>query len=591
MRRTLPLAVSTALAAAALALPASPSQAAGSAAGTDTQPHAAAAGNVVKVTGAQGNWQLTVNGAPYTVKGLTWGPSPTDAARYLPDVKSMGVNTVRTWGTDASSAPLFDAAAANGIKVIAGFWLQPGGGPGSGGCVNYLTDTAYKNTVLAEFPKWVQTYKDHPGVLMWNVGNESVLGMQNCYGGAELERQRDAYTAFVNDVTKRIHAVDPNHPVTSTDAWTGAWPYYRRNAPDLDLYSVNAYNDVCNIKSTWQSGGYTKPYLVTETGPAGEWEVPDDANGVPAEPADTAKRDGYTRAWNCVTGHPGVALGATLFHYGTEYDFGGIWFNLLPAGEKRLSYYAVKRMYGGSTAGDNTPPVVAPLTLDRDAGSVPGGRELTVTAPASDPEGDALSYEVLLNSKYIDGSGALTSTPFSNLGGGRLRFTAPDRTGVWKVYVKVKDGRGNVGVETRSLRVVAPPVSGVNLGRGKPATASSWQQDSTGGCPCPAGNAVDGSATSRWASAWSDPQWLSVDLGAPTAVRHVQLDWEAAYGKAYAVQLSDDGQNWRTVKQVTDGNGGIDDFDVSGTGRYVRLYATARGTGYGYSLNEFGVYG
>ncbi|CAM5673548.1 hypothetical protein SVIOM342S_01381 [Streptomyces violaceorubidus] len=68
----------------------------------------------------------------------------------------MGVNTIRTWGTDASSRPLLDSAAAHGVKVIAGFWLQPGGGPGSGGCVNYLTDTAYKDQMLAEFPRWVQ---------------------------------------------------------------------------------------------------------------------------------------------------------------------------------------------------------------------------------------------------------------------------------------------------------------------------------------------------------------------------------------------------------------------------------------------------
>ncbi|MDT0382829.1 hypothetical protein RM572_29200, partial [Streptomyces sp. DSM 42041] len=151
-------------------------------------------------------------------------------------------------------------------------------------------------------------------VLMWNVGNESVLGLQNCFSGDELERQRNAYTTFVNDVAKKIHGIDPNHPVTSTDAWTGAWPYYKRNAPDLDLYAVNSYNAVCDIKSTWQQGGYTKPYIVTETGPAGEWEVPDDANGVPAEPRDQDKAAGYTKAWNCVTGHRGVALGATMFH-------------------------------------------------------------------------------------------------------------------------------------------------------------------------------------------------------------------------------------------------------------------------------------
>ncbi|MFF3643630.1 discoidin domain-containing protein [Streptomyces sp. NPDC002564] len=550
---------------------------------------ATAAGNVVKVTGSQGNWQLSVNGSPYQVKGLTWGPSVADADKYMPDVKSMGVNTIRTWGTDASSKPLFDSAAANGVKVIAGFWLQPGGGPGSGGCVNYLTDTTYKNQMLEEFPKWVQTYKSHPGVLMWNVGNESVLGLQNCYTGAELERQRDAYTTFVNDVAKKIHAVDPDHPVTSTDAWTGAWPYYKKNAPDLDLYAVNSYNAVCDIKSAWQQGGYTKPYIVTESGPAGEWEVPDDANGVPTEPTDRAKADGYTKAWNCVTGHKGVALGATLFHYGTEYDFGGIWFNLLPAGQKRLSYYAVKRAYGASTAGDNTPPVISEMNVEGDAAKVPAGGTLTLTTRTTDPDGDALSYEVLGNSMYIDKDKNLTPLRFTHEGSGRLKVTAPDRTGPWKIYVKVTDGKGNVGVETRSVRVVAPPVNGTNIALGRPATASSAQQGG-GDCPCTAAGAVDGKVTTRWASDWSDPQWLQVDLGSRRSFKHVQLNWETSYAKAYTLQTSDDGQNWRTVHEVRDGNGGIDDFDVSGTGRYVRVHGTARGTGWGYSLYEFGVY-
>ncbi|MFE9252570.1 discoidin domain-containing protein [Streptomyces sp. NPDC007088] len=574
-RSTTALAVTAALAAAAFALPA---------------PAAQAAGSVVKVTGGQSNWQLTVDGSPYTVKGLTWGPSPTDAAKYLPDVKSMGVNTIRTWGTDASSAPLFDAAAANGIKVVAGFWLQPGGGPGSGGCVDYLTDTDYKNDMLAEFPKWVETYKDNPGVLMWNVGNESVLGLQNCYSGDALEQQRDAYTTLVNDIAKKIHAVDPNHPVTSTDAWTGAWPYYKKNAPDLDLYAVNAYQDVCGVKKAWEDGGYDKPYIITETGPAGEWEVPDDANGVPREPTDEEKAAGYTRAWDCVTGHQGVALGATMFHYGTEYDFGGIWFNLLPADEKRLAYYSVKKAYGADTSRDNTPPVVGELSIDGGASAVPAGKETTVTAPTEDPDGDAVTYEVQVGSKYIDDASALRTVPATDLGGGKLRFTAPDRTGVWKIYVKAKDGKGNVGVATTSAKVVAPPVDGTDLARGKTATASSFQPTGTG-CPCGPENAVDGDAGSRWASDWSDPQWIQVDLGERTAFRHIQLDWESAYAKAYTIQVSDDGQSWRTVHEVTDGNGGIDDFDVSDSARYVRLHGTARGTGYGYSLHEFGIYG
>ncbi|HET6296724.1 MAG TPA: discoidin domain-containing protein [Kribbella sp.] len=540
----------------------------------------------VQITGSQGNWQLQVNGAPYQVKGLTWGPPATAAAEHLPQLRSIGVNTVRTWGTDAGSKPLFDAAAANGIRVIAGYWLQPGGGPGSGGCVNYVTDAAYKDTMLGEIRRWTTEYKDHPGVLLWNVGNESVLGLQNCYSGAELEQQRIAYATFVNDAAKAIHAIDPNHPVTSTDAWTGAWPYFARYSPDLDLLAVNSYGHVCQVKQDWINGNYTKPYILTEGGPAGEWEVPNDANGVPDEPTDLQKRDGYLAAWNCITGHAGVALGATLFHYGTENDFGAVWFNLTPGGDKRLSYYAVRQAYGGPSGG-NTSPVITNMTLSRTT-DVPAGGTISVNVSASDPDGDQLTHEFKVGGKYIDNSSALVTTPSSG-GNGTFTVTVPQRLGVWKLYDYVRDGRGNVGIETRSFRVVAPPVEGTNVARGRPATASSYQQVGNG-APFPPSNVTDGNNTTRWASDWADPQWVQVDLGQVTSFDRIQLIWEGAFARSYRVEVSDDGTAWRALYSTADGNGDVDDLTVGGSGRYVRLTGTQRGTGFGYSLYEFGIY-
>ncbi|MFJ2740662.1 discoidin domain-containing protein [Streptomyces sp. NPDC087440] len=545
-------------------------------------------GGPVKVAGAQGNWRLTVGGQPYTVKGLTWGPSVADAPKYLPDVKSMGVNTIRTWGTDGSTKPLLDSAAAQGLRVVNGFWLQPGGGPGSGGCVNYVTDTTYKTNSLNEFARWVDAYKSHPATLMWNVGNESVLGLQNCYSGTELEAQRNAYTAFVNDVAKKIHSIDPDHPVTSTDAWTGAWPYYKRNAPDLDLYSMNSYGNLCKVRQDWIDGGYTKPYIITETGPAGEWEVPNDANGVPDEPTDVQKAEGYAKAWGCVTGHAGVALGATMFHYGTEHDFGGVWFNLLPDGLKRLSYYAVKKAYKGSTAGDNTPPVVSNMTVT-PASSAPAGGEFSVRADVRDPDGDPVTYKIYLSGNYANGDKRLIEARWRATGNGTFAVTAPEKLGVWKVYVQAEDGRGNAGIETKSVKVVAPPVTGTNVALNKPTTASSFQ-GSYGDCPCGPQLAVDGKQETRWASDWSDPQWISTDLGAPTPIRTLQLVWDPAYAKAYEVQVSNDGTTWRTVHSTTTGNGDIDTIGLNETARHVRLNLTQRGTGWGYSLHEFGIY-
>ncbi|KUH40191.1 MULTISPECIES: discoidin domain-containing protein [Streptomyces] len=126
----------------------------------------------------------------------------------------------------------------------------------------------------------------------------------------------------------------------------------------------------------------------------------------------------------------------------------------------------------------------------------------------------------------------------------------------------------------------------VLLSQGKPVTASSQEHGGT-----PAAAAVDGNAGTRWSSAHFDPQWIRVDLGATTRVSQVVLDWEAAYGKGYRIELSTNGSDWSTAHQTTTGDGGTDTIALTGEARYVRVYGTARATPYGYSLWEFKVYG
>ncbi|MEU5311619.1 discoidin domain-containing protein [Streptomyces sp. NPDC021562] len=126
----------------------------------------------------------------------------------------------------------------------------------------------------------------------------------------------------------------------------------------------------------------------------------------------------------------------------------------------------------------------------------------------------------------------------------------------------------------------------VPLSQGRTATASAEENAATA-----AGNAVDGDLGTRWSSAFSDDQWLRVDLGATANVTRVVLDWEAAYGKDYKVQISADGSNWTDLATVTGGDGGTDTLDVSGQGRYVRMQGVHRATQWGYSLWEFQVYG
>ena len=129
-----------------------------------------------------------------------------------------------------------------------------------------------------------------------------------------------------------------------------------------------------------------------------------------------------------------------------------------------------------------------------------------------------------------------------------------------------------------------------NLALHRPAIASSNETPSY-----PPELAVDGDGTSRWSSAWSDPQWIQVDLGAVYNLNSVVLQWDPSYATAYQIQVSSNGTDWTTLYSTTTGDGGIDYISASASGRYVRMYGTQRvdfsGSRYAYSLYEFEVYG
>jgi hypothetical protein len=121
------------------------------------------------------------------------------------------------------------------------------------------------------------------------------------------------------------------------------------------------------------------------------------------------------------------------------------------------------------------------------------------------------------------------------------------------------------------------------------ATASSVENASLG-----AALAIDGNPTTRWSSAFSDPQWLRVDLGAVRLINRVKLSWEAASSKAFSVQVSDDDVTWRTVYSTTTGPSGPSTLEIpslEARARFVRVYATQRTTPWGNSLYELEVFG
>ena len=157
-------------------------------------------------------------------------------------------------------------------------------------------------------------------------------------------------------------------------------------------------------------------------------------------------------------------------------------------------------------------------------------------------------------------------------------------------YIGVQNDGAGLDINYRNIRIKAgggqPPV-GQDIAQGKPTTASSVES----GSPHVAVNATDGNAATRWGSLYTDPQWITVDLGQSYDLTRVRLNWEAAFGRAYRIETSPDNATWTTRYSTTTGDGGVDDVTLTGSGRYVRVYGTQRATQWGYSLWDLNVYG
>ena len=222
-----------------------------------------------------------------------------------------------------------------------------------------------------------------------------------------------------------------------------------------------------------------------------------------------------------------------------------------------------------------------------------GGNSVTVTSPGSQAStvGTAASVPVHATDS---GSGQTLTYSATGLPAGLsinsssgLISGTPTAAGTSNVTVTTRDTTGATGSATFSWTVNSSSggCATTNIALNKPTTASSLENASF-----TAAAATDGNAGTRWSSAFSDPQWLEVDLGTTQSICRVTLTWENAYATAFQIQTSTDGSTWTPIYSTTTGTGGTQTLNVSGTGRYIRMYGTARATQYGYSLWEFAAF-
>jgi beta-galactosidase len=220
--------------------------------------------------------------------------------------------------------------------------------------------------------------------------------------------------------------------------------------------------------------------------------------------------------------------------------------------------------------------VAAPVITTQPASTtVAAGQTATFSVVASGA--GTLTYQWSRNGAAIAGATAPSfTTPATTTADSGARFT-----------VAVTNAGGTVVSNAATLTVTGGGGGGGTLlSQGRPATASSVEGAFV------AANAVDGNTGTRWASAFTNTEWIQVDLGATATITRVVLTWETAFATGYQIQTSASATGpWTTIFSTTTGDGGIDDVALSGTGRFVRMNGTQRATGFGYSLFEFQVFG
>jgi len=401
--------------------------------------------SVVEVVKTEDGFVLHRGGKPYRIKGAG-GKGPIEM------LATVGANSNRHWGVGDDTQARLDAAHAQGMTVALGIWLEH---PSEKFSYTEFDDVSGQldNVINA-----VRKYKDHPAVLVWGIGNE----MENSGGG---RGDNPAIWQHVGYLASLIKKEDPHHPIMTVIAEVGGRKVKAINkfCPDVDIIGINSYGGAASLAQRYRQTGGTKPFIVTEYGPIGTWEVGKNSIGAIDEPTSTEKTKFYQRSFEALE-KDSLCFGSYAFLWGRKQEATATWFGMLTAdGKKTAAVDTMQELWSGKKP-ENLCPEIKPLTIE-GSNNVSAGAEVSVKLEASDPEDKPLnvSWKLLQEAdSYITGGFKQEAPPSFDdaLLSGTLdsaKFKLPEQPGVYRIYATVDDGVG-AAIANVSVRVEAPKV-------------------------------------------------------------------------------------------------------------------------------------
>ncbi len=401
----------------------------------------------VEVARTTDGYQLLRGGEPYTIRGVGMGRNDVRA------LAAHGGNAIRNWTASdeaTDTRKLLDDAHASGVTVALCLTVQA-----ERWGFDYDDEEAVA-AQLREFREQVLKYRDHPALLLWIIGNE----LNHEYTNSKV------YDA-VGDIAAMIEELDPNHPATTTLAGVDARALadIEARAPDLDFVSFQVYGGLFSMEKAIRKLGYEKPFMVTEWGAIGYWEVDATSWAAPLEATSTEKADVFLRGQRDVLDKlGGQLLGSYAFLWGQKQERTPTWFGMFTEDGNATEVVDVMHYLWNGTWPDNRVPQVRSLSLAGQSAidnvTVEPGQQLEAVIDAVDPDGDVLAYrwELKPESEATQTGGDFEERIRSleghvvDVGDGQVKIVAPD-PGFYRLFAYVYDGNGHTAHANIPFRV------------------------------------------------------------------------------------------------------------------------------------------
>ena len=388
----------------------------------------------VELVRVDSSYQLFRGGEKYFIKGAGGGAYPSRIAEY-------GGNSIRTWGTKNAQREL-DSAHKYGLTVLMGLDVSS-----ERHGFNYDDSAAIKKQ-LDRLREEIIKYKDHPALLAWGIGNE-----------LNLQYKNPKVWNAVNDISKMIHQLDPNHPTTTVLAGINKTlvDYIKERTPDIDLLSINTYAGLSNLPRTIIQSGWNGPYMVTEWGPTGHWEGLQTKWKSSIEETSSEKAAVYKNRYEtAIEKNKDKCMGSYVFLWGQKQERTPTWYGVFTEKGEESEVVDVMQFLWSGNWPKNKAPHLYSLKVDNkkaiDDIYLSPGENYKAIAVAFDPDKDKLFYrwELMPEPTQLSTGGDFEARPKSldglvTLGeNGNVTIKTPDKEGAYRLFVYIMDGNNNV---------------------------------------------------------------------------------------------------------------------------------------------------